>query len=521
MNLWNLRQRRPDTRLPFSVTAAVIGLGLAALTGCGGHGDAQGYEGDGTPMAVLESARSQMVSQLKAIQASQDPAVCDTADADASPPDLYLLVQQMSPGERDFCRKVLFETIPEILQLHDPANPVPFSLSADTLYVQSAGGQLPVNAMTQLGPGGSIIFNINAVLSLSPQALIATEIHESLHKIAFSGASPYLSDSTVYAAFLNGSVAMSTIGAVVALYKAGSWIAPSGPTSVGAIIGTPAAVPVGGTVAVFAIGLDHQVHENLLGPSGAGGWSPAIDPVAVGFQPGVSAAVTTVSGTPYIYLAATGLDGLPYFDVLSANGDQGWTAAGTMAVSGVPAITIMPTPQGNCIALWVVDWNGKTYYSVLSPAATWNPVDASPVLGSLAAVAVPGSDPSGDYVAVFARLKSDSAIHEVVYSAASGLGHWGPAIGNFIASGTPSATYFTSGADTTLTVVAPAAGGGISWNASGQRGWAGWSAIPGTGSITLPGGLFAVPDPTVSYAGYFFAALGSDSQLRTVTYTRP
>lgn len=209
-----------------------IALALAAallLTACtsrvgsstgGTRANGQGFEGGELVMSYLESARARLVDTITRLHSDQSPTLCENGTGPDDEVVLKALITSLTTSQRAYCRTVIFAALGDLLALNAAPHPVAFSLTSDKLSITDPQGQAhEVSARTERGSAGPIVFDINKVRLLSPQALLALMFHEMMHKILI-GAASFYDDFVAYPPFDSGLALLNTTGAAMALYAA-------------------------------------------------------------------------------------------------------------------------------------------------------------------------------------------------------------------------------------------------------------------------------------------------------------
>jgi hypothetical protein len=141
------------------------------------------------------------------------------------------------------------------------------------------------------------------------------------------------------------------------------------------------------------------------------------------------------------------------------------------------------------------------------------------MVGSPSTVAIPGATDSDNQVFVFARLASDSSIHQLTLSA-SGYSDWSAAIGSQVFVGSPSAAAFPSNGGTSVVLTATGSDQQVYWNVLGSQGWIGWGQPISAGLILGSASVAAHLDASGSYWNFDVLATGLDSQVHSNSFAK-
>lgn len=190
------------------------------FSGCTGDNppseNATGYQGEGTPRMMVESAANSMLENLAAIASGNFQApLCDPKFYPGGDATIATQLRVMSESQRIEARKFILATLPEIRAV---------SLSRYMEMVRLTEGLLVLEGVPRVAitsPGAlsehtEIFFQVDMVIN-SPQTLLAEiAYHELAHHLMFEGR--YVSDDETTQAHRRGTELLSNAGACVVAY---------------------------------------------------------------------------------------------------------------------------------------------------------------------------------------------------------------------------------------------------------------------------------------------------------------
>lgn len=163
-------------------------LALVACTRSPLVGNGEAYNGGSELEARLEAARNKLLlgvdkaSSLFPAESMCNPVVCNTQD----PSKHCDVLRGLSSQQRSECQGFLAAHLKEVASLHTGAHRPALLVSAAPLTVREDGKDRVVDAKTNLGRAGDIIFNYDRVSPMAYDDVLALLFHESGHKLSTS-----------------------------------------------------------------------------------------------------------------------------------------------------------------------------------------------------------------------------------------------------------------------------------------------------------------------------------------------
>ncbi len=194
----------------FTLAGVLAGCHRNAL-----QGNAEGYNGGDLIGIALSAARARLVEGLKTAKTGETlAAACDFTRCTDPQSKFCGVLRNLSAGQVLSCRNFITAAIEPMLQLNRSGSETPFEFRFEPIKV----GSRTVDAMTELGPQGAIIFLAEAVQRLAEEDLVALLFHEFGHKTLYGES--YIEDDPALGEFTSGRDFLDTVAsAFVALHE--------------------------------------------------------------------------------------------------------------------------------------------------------------------------------------------------------------------------------------------------------------------------------------------------------------
>lgn len=210
------KKKVPYITIWYAIASTLLVLTTSGCVKAGVNGE--GYAGGDPLETLLSASRAEATRALNALQTGTnlsnlcEPRSCDPEESACA------LVRALGNDPQKKTRIKNFLSSTQVTKLlAERSQATDFRVSPTPLYVSGS----PVDAMTQLGPTGTVLFDAERIRKKSLSQLTALWTHEIIHKIDHPALSRPLTDGEAHFEFGRGSEFLDYSGACLAVYAQG------------------------------------------------------------------------------------------------------------------------------------------------------------------------------------------------------------------------------------------------------------------------------------------------------------